>query len=206
MDEEGSNYQAGVKTITINNMEIQVYCNDDGYTTIQSRGQFGNPIDYFYRDFNDYLNPFGTAGEEFWLGLENLFYITNQKSYSLKVNVEDANGIRDEATWNVFRIADNEFFTLEVSGYNGGLGGNNLELEHNGRKFTTRDVDNDDFISINCAVLFTSAWWFGDCGGTDYNGQNFNSPNAPAFQGIVNEDFRGFAHSLRSVRMSIKAE
>ncbi len=30
------NYQAGVKTLTINDTQIQVYCDEDGWTTIQS--------------------------------------------------------------------------------------------------------------------------------------------------------------------------
>ncbi len=40
---------------------LEVACADDGWTVIQSRGQFGNPIDYFVRKWNSYLNGFGVA-------------------------------------------------------------------------------------------------------------------------------------------------
>jgi hypothetical protein len=40
-----------------------VFCMEDGWTVIQSRGQFGNPKDYFYQPWNTYLEPFGTPGK-----------------------------------------------------------------------------------------------------------------------------------------------
>ena len=107
METEGENYEAGIKPILINNQTVQVYCDEDGFTTIQSRGQFGNPVDYFYRFWDDYLNPFGTAAEEFWLGLKNIFFMTNNKNYSLKTDGVDLNGIYGKATWAVFRLMDN---------------------------------------------------------------------------------------------------
>ena len=58
----GSSYTAGVHTIFINFLPTVVYCDEVGYTVIQSRGQFGNPSDYFFREWNDYLEPFGAPG------------------------------------------------------------------------------------------------------------------------------------------------
>ena len=43
-------------------------CVDDGWTVIQSRGQFGNAENYFNRSFQEYVNGFGETGEE-------LFYL-----------------------------------------------------------------------------------------------------------------------------------
>ena len=34
-----------------------------GWTVLQSRGDFGNPEDYFYRSWNDYENGFGEPGK-----------------------------------------------------------------------------------------------------------------------------------------------
>ena len=107
---EGCRYREGVKTIHINGNPIQVHCDNDGYTTIQSRGQFGNPQDYFYRDWASYLKPFGSPGKEFWLGLENIYSITNGKNYSLKIYAKDVDGNTDEATWNSFKLTDQVSF------------------------------------------------------------------------------------------------
>jgi hypothetical protein len=43
---------------------MSVYCMEDGWTVIQSRGQFENPKDYFYKPWNTYLQPFGTPGKQ----------------------------------------------------------------------------------------------------------------------------------------------
>ncbi len=40
----------------------KVFCVDDGWTVIQSRGQFGNPVDYFHRNFTSYQDGFGVPG------------------------------------------------------------------------------------------------------------------------------------------------
>jgi len=46
----------------INNSPVVLNCRSGGWTVIQSRGQFGNPPDFFYRPWSTYKNPFGTAG------------------------------------------------------------------------------------------------------------------------------------------------
>ncbi len=111
---QGTSYKEGIKTIYIKNQPVEIYCDEDGYTTIQSRGQFGNPEDYFYRNWTNYLYPFGTPGEEFWLGLKNIYYITNQKLYSLKIEAEDVDGVTDQATWNNFRLTEDVSYLMLV--------------------------------------------------------------------------------------------
>ena len=99
-------YNEGVRNITIGNIIVPVYCDSEGYTVIQSRGQFGNPEDFFYRDWADYLKPFGTPGKEFWLGLENIYVMTNKKKYKLKIEAKDYEGNTDQAIWNDFRLTE----------------------------------------------------------------------------------------------------
>jgi len=54
----------GVKTIYIKNQPVQTFCTDDGWTVIQSRGQFNNPKDFFsLKLWNDYKYGFGTPGK-----------------------------------------------------------------------------------------------------------------------------------------------
>ena len=58
-----SEYREGIYIIGDQEMDkSQVYCDPEGWTVIQSRGQFKNRIDYFYRDWDEYLKGFGTPG------------------------------------------------------------------------------------------------------------------------------------------------
>ena len=52
-----------------------VQCTSDGWTVIMSRGQFGNPVDYFDRDWEEYEAGFGEPGLTYTLLLHygNLF-------------------------------------------------------------------------------------------------------------------------------------
>ena len=45
--------------------QFEAYCLSDGWTTIQSRGQFGNPKDFFLRKWDDYVTGFGEPGRFF---------------------------------------------------------------------------------------------------------------------------------------------
>ena len=51
--------------------QFEAYCLSDGWTTIQSRGQFGNPKDFFLRKWDDYVTGFGEPGR-FFLSLVDL--------------------------------------------------------------------------------------------------------------------------------------
>ena len=39
-----------------------VKCLQNGWTSIQHRGQYGNPRDYFSKNWVDYVNGFGSPG------------------------------------------------------------------------------------------------------------------------------------------------
>ena len=57
-----ANYTPGVKSIFINVRKVNVFCDEAGWTVFQSRGQFGNPKDYFFRDWDSYEKGFGIPG------------------------------------------------------------------------------------------------------------------------------------------------
>ena len=42
--------------------QFTAYCLTDGWTVIQSRGQFGNPEDFFLKKWDDYVHGFGDHG------------------------------------------------------------------------------------------------------------------------------------------------
>lgn len=59
---------------------------------IQRRFDFGEPRENFNRDWADYKNGFGDPAREFWLGNENIYMLTNNEDYMLRVELEDFEG------------------------------------------------------------------------------------------------------------------
>ena len=57
-----------------------------------------------------------------------------------------------------YRVEDeDQGYRLHISGYSG-TAGDSLDY-HNGRKFSTRDKDNDEG-GRNCAQIYKEGWWF----------------------------------------------
>ena len=80
------------------------------------------------------------------MGLDNMHFLSSQKSYRLKINAEDVNGQTVKARFIAFSIQSKERkYSLYVLGSGQELGdgfdGRNL--------FTARDVDNDKHNGIN---------------------------------------------------------
>lgn len=75
---------------------LKVFCEqeigDGGWTVIQRRDDFGEPRENFNRDWADYKNGFGDPAKEFWLGNENIYMLTNNEDYALRVELEDFEG------------------------------------------------------------------------------------------------------------------
>lgn len=44
------------------------------------------------------------------------------------------------------------------------------KFSHNDKQFSTKDNDNDDAISSNCASYYTGAWWYASCFSSSLNG------------------------------------
>lgn len=63
-----------------------VYCDMDvdggGWTVIQQRGQFGNNVYYFYRNWTEYAEGFGKPAKEYWIG-ETVELIQKATAYAL---------------------------------------------------------------------------------------------------------------------------
>jgi hypothetical protein len=52
--QKGASFWAGVHSITPGYAATSVKCDADGWTVIQSRGMFGNPQDFFFKDWATY--------------------------------------------------------------------------------------------------------------------------------------------------------
>ena len=113
---------------------------DGGGWTVFQRRQDGS-VD-FYRNWTDYENGFGNLTGEFWLGLGKINRLTKEQSNTLRVDLGDFDGNTRYAQYTTFSVGSSTTeYTLTVGGYSG-TAGDNL-VGHNGRKFSTRDNDND---------------------------------------------------------------
>ena len=124
----------------------------------------------FYRGWNDYKSGFGQLTAEFWLGNDKIHRLTASRPSSLRVELEDWNGVRVYAKYGKFNIGDEQAqYRLEVGSYSG-TAGDSL-TQHNNMAFTTKDRDNDRTSSENCAVSSTGAWWYKHCYTSNLNGK-----------------------------------
>ena len=146
---------------------------DGGGWTVFQRRQDGS-VD-FYRYWTDYENGFGCLTGEFWLGLSKIHRLTKEGSNTLRVDLGDFEGNTAYANYSTFNVSDGSTeYILTVGGYSG-TAGDSLAY-HNGRRFTTRDNDNDnDHWGGNCAHQYTSAWWYNRCYYSNLNGHYFNT-------------------------------
>ena len=149
---------------------FDVYCDmrtDGGGWTVFQRRQDGS-VD-FYRGWNDYKSGFGNLTAEFWLGNDKIHRLTASRASSLRLELEDWNGVKVYAKYGRFNIGDEQAqYRLEVSSYSGTAVGDSLAY-HNNMAFSTKDRDNNR--GGNCAVFLTSAWWYKNCNYSDLNGK-----------------------------------
>ena len=124
-------------------------------------------------------------GKEHWLGLDNIYKLTNRKDVKTQLKIEytlDNGGTTHTVTYDNFYLkdpVDDEYhifssnlshislpklfwfqptYRLHLGKFNGTgnkLTGNNRLQYHNNMAFTTFDHDQDNY-SLNCAVVYAS--------------------------------------------------
>lgn len=76
------------------------------------------------------------------MGLENIYWLTNQGNYKLLVTMEDWSGRKVFAEYASFRLEpESEYYKLRLGRYHGNAG--DSFTWHNGKQFTTLDRDHD---------------------------------------------------------------
>ena len=75
---------------------------------------------------------------------------------------------------------------------------------HNNQQFTTKNRDNDDAPSYNCAIAYHGAWWYRACYNSNLNGKYFRDGQING-QGVTwfywkSNNF----YSLKGVKMKIR--
>ena len=207
---QGAN-ESGVYNIQPNNTNssFNVYCDmetDGGGWTDLLKRQDGS-VDY-YLNWTDYKNGFGNLEGEHWLGLDNMYLLTNQSSDppQLRVDFADWEGNTAFAKYDQFSVGDEDSgYILSVSGYQSASTAGDSLTSHNGQRFSTPDRDNDEWGS-NCAVHFHGPWWHRNCYRSLLTGKYYTSggPWYTAPLGVIWNSWKGGLYSLHVAEMKIR--
>ncbi|XP_075539496.1 techylectin-5A-like [Dermacentor variabilis] len=186
-----------------------VYCDMEtdggGWTVIQHRGQYGNPVYYFYRNWTEYAYGFGNPAEEYWIGNNALHVLTTgDEKMDLRVVLSNSTEETVSLDYQNFTVAsEKQGFRLHLGSYTGNRGWDAIRPV-SGQKFSTFDRDNDSS-STNCAARYRGGWWYANCLGGNLNGLNLNGPHASVGDGIDWDTTETLSHySYPNVRMMIR--
>jgi ficolin len=210
-------YDIGVRHDGVYNISLPgagrlpVYCDmvNGGWTVVQRR--FAGDVN-FTRDYNDYVNGFGSVSADHWLGLQKLHLLTSipGTTSALRISVEFYNGTSGYQHFGNVYVGDrgsgyrlhvprtvNDMSTLHIP-YNGMADGYGL-YHNNGYRFSTVDHDVDG-CSCNCASMHggEGGWWYGHCSYV-----NINAIYGLQAQGGINMDYITGAYVTNPI-MSIK--
>ncbi|XP_066433694.1 microfibril-associated glycoprotein 4-like [Eleutherodactylus coqui] len=191
---------------------VSVYCDMTSaggpWTVFQKR--FDGSVD-FYRGWEQYKLGFGRVSGEYWLGLQNIFLLTQRKTYSLRIDMEDFDNETRHVTYDSFSLSplavnpDEDGYELFIDGFKEGdpkkRSGNPLQ-GHNQFKFSTHDHDRDIHVD-NCAVIYHGAFWYTKCHSANLNGKYQHGITTEYATGLVWATWKGAYYSLKRTEMKI---
>ncbi|XP_072019608.1 uncharacterized protein [Amphiura filiformis] len=186
----------------ISQRAVKVYCDMDtdggGWTLFQRRH---NGLVNFYRDWEDYKNGFGYADGDYWLGLQNLHWMTSTARYELRVDLEDFSGNMVYAKYNSFEIAEEKLYFMLILGDYQGTASDSLS-RHSYHRFSTKDSDHDTW-SGNCPHDRQGAWWYADCASSNLNGL-YKGPSQTDKKSMAWHDWKSSWEALKKTGMKIR--
>ncbi|XP_046806702.1 ficolin-2-like isoform X1 [Lucilia cuprina] len=124
----------------------------------------------FYRSWDHYKHGFGNPFREFFIGLDNIHYLTNSGPHELLIQLKDFKGNLRYALYDEFLVGDeSEKYQLKKLGSYSGNASDHLR-SHVGMYFSTKDRDNDASTNLHCAKSFQGGWWYNNCLTSNLNG------------------------------------
>jgi len=203
---------SGLYKLKILNKVVTAFCEmvgNDGWTVIQRR-QDGSQE--FYQGWQKYRNGFGDPRTEYWLGLENIYLLTNNHHNKIRFDMQRIDGAKYYAEYSTLRFNDERsFYKLTNVGTYSGNATDQLSRSV-GFGFSTWDNDNDGWgskgkIDTNSAAIARGAFWYYSSGYYSHinpNGEYFKTGNvgSKTYKGI---HWNGVTDTYKSlIRMSIK--
>ncbi|KAJ3648710.1 hypothetical protein Zmor_020490 [Zophobas morio] len=142
---------------------IKVLCDLEkrggGWTYILNRFDGSQSFGF---DLEEYKKGFGNLSGEFWLGLDNIHYLTGYKNNELLVELEDWKNRSMFAHYGRFSVgSEDEDYVMTAKEYSGTA--TNGMIYSDNMKFSTKTKDRDLMPSENCAEYLDASWWFRDC-------------------------------------------
>ncbi|PIK48465.1 hypothetical protein BSL78_14659 [Apostichopus japonicus] len=187
---------------------FNVYCNmtDGGGWTVFQRRVDGS-VD-FYRDWDSYKEGFGNLSSEFWLGNEQLHYLTKQNRYEIRIDVVNRDGAPYYAKFDNFRTNDEtDNYRLSQLGTYSGTADERSNPDgkflryHLNHQFSTYDRDNDAY-SSNCAVSYRGAWWYDNCYYSNFNGDYHAASGS--YSSLYMYYIPGYDYNMKFTEMKIR--
>ncbi|XP_061835373.2 tenascin-N [Nerophis lumbriciformis] len=200
---KNGNKRSGVYTVYVNNERskpIEAYCDMDsyggGWLVLQRRTS--GKLDFMKR-WRQYAAGFGNMTDEFWIGLDKIYELTNTPTqYELRFDLGRGSE-RAYAVYDSFKVAPaKQKFKLSIGNYRGTAG--DAMTYHQGRPWTTIDSDNDIALG-NCALTHRGAWWYKNCHLANLNGKWGDNRHS---LGINWEPWTGHLASLDFTEMKIR--
>ena len=139
---------------------LTVYCDMEtdggGWIVIQRRNANMGWVN-FNRNWEDYEKGFGDLDGEFWIGLLNIYELTNQQSMRIQLSARNENGVSVKWNYQHFQL-DGAYALSTLSGSRGDgiyspFTGSGTSEYH----FYTFD---DYFEPNNCGFIRQSGWWY----------------------------------------------
>ncbi|CAL9687968.1 unnamed protein product [Knipowitschia caucasica] len=203
---KSGNTQSGVYSLTFpDSTEVKVFCDMEtdggGWTVIQKR--FDGHVD-FHRTWQEYKKGFGEPSDEYWLGNDFVYKLTNAHSYKLRIQLNDWEGNSGFSQYDQFSLeSEAQNFRIQLKGYSG-TAGKISSIGQPGSEFSTKDADNDKCV-CKCSQLTTGGWWFDACGPSNLNGMYYQQgQNSNRFNGIKWYYWKGSGYSLKTTTMMIR--
>uniref|UniRef100_A0A493TGG1 VPS37D subunit of ESCRT-I n=1 Tax=Anas platyrhynchos platyrhynchos TaxID=8840 RepID=A0A493TGG1_ANAPP len=182
--------------------QLVVYCEmnvtNGGWTVIQ-RNQKDTAVTWA-ESWSTYKYGFGNVRSEYWLGTEYIHQIAKQKVYQVRFVIWDTKNNIKFADYNLFSVEDESHgYRLRLGSYTGTAGdamtSDNPNTMHDNMKFSTKDRDQDTYISESAAGA-------GDVFGIkQYPGQGepVPAPTAGGWEGFLSHQVPGATGDTRNM-------